>query len=153
MKIYKLSERELKKRKKENIICGVGYLILLILQIYNYGLGETVLVASALLLGFATLSTFLSSYKIDQCYMELDGKILSMYFRGKLKKRSDLEYSEIYIKEHKKNSKINILEKGGKLVIHSERYIGSEAFNEMIKDINDINDINDIKTIDSSEAK
>ncbi len=137
MKVYKLSEQGLKKRKKEMIIEGLLLSLFCMFRVYQHIRipGVEYNITSTIVFGIAAFQIFFSSYKLDQCYLELDGKIIREYIKGKVRKESNLEQAQIGIKEHKKRPRISVLDENNKLAKYNSYMVGVEAFNELINDV------------------
>ncbi len=138
MKVYKLDEKLLKKKKVSSIIGGILFIIVGIINCYMFVNGYSRTVAGTvffLVAGFSMLST---TTKLDKFYFELEGTVLTSYLRGKKFSSHDLTKVDVEIKNHDKKPKITIMENGKVKAIHNAGYVGLDAFNEMIKDVNEV---------------
>ncbi len=138
MKVYKLSEQDLKKIKKESIIFGLVWLLLCIVFIYVSITIDNDYTSTSVIFGIGAFRSFFALYKLDQFYFELDGKVIREYIRGKVRKESNLEQAQIKIIEHKKKPKMNVLDKNNVLAKYNRHLVSIDAFNELISDVKDI---------------
>ncbi len=138
MKVYKLDEKSLKKKKITTTISGLAFIFISCINAYFVAMGVSETTTGVAMFLIAGVAMFMSLRKIDQFYFELDGSVLTSYLRGRQFCKHDLKQVQVSIRNDIKRPKITILENGKVKAIHNATYIGVESFNEMIEDVNKI---------------